>query len=268
MPVDTGKPAFVGLTNYAADATITPSEEATDHDAGELKVASYAETWRSTSAGTGKTLTFDLGASKPNIQVIVLWGVNLQDDATWQIETSDDSGFSPLIDDSGSINAFDTTRTTYVDDTPAWGRPVIHLPTSDFSGQYVRITLNDSGNPDGYLEAAHATIGPVDQAGSFMHAGWSPGITWLGPIGRSVAVHTQQLSLKAVTEDNRRAVLSVTRGLMGTGRFGWIPRTSDDADWIHEAFLGRLSSPPEEVGYFANGGRRWDITLQLMEITD
>lgn len=264
MTIDTGRPAFL-LTNYAATAAITATEEAVDHDADELKIATYAETYRTTSVAADRIVTFDLGASKA-LEACVLWGTNLTDAATLEWETSDDSGFSPLIHNPGASLVFDVSRTPYVDDTPPWGRPAIYLVSAGTTGRYARVRLTDTTNGDGYLEAAHAFIGPVHQPSWFMAGGWTPSIEFVGPPGLSAPVVVHRVTLTAADEAARRGMVSLERALMATGRFGFIPRIADDADWIHEAILGQLAGPVEYLSYHAAEGIRWDMTVTIREV--
>lgn len=267
MPVDTTKPAFL-VTNYAATATITASEEATGHDADELKVASYAETYRTTGVTADRNIDLDLGASKTDIQAIVLWGTNLTDAAELQLFGDGNAGFPSPEHDSTQVAAFDTSSAVYVDDTPPWGRPAIYLPASDWTARYVRYQLTDTANGDGYLEAAYAFVGPIHQPAAIKEAAWTPAVEIIGPPGRSVAITTHRLTLVALTDAARRGVLSLERALHQTGRFGFIPRTDDDANWLGEAVLCTLAGPVEQLPYFTAQGRRWDLSLSVREVTD
>lgn len=265
MTIDTKRPAFL-LMNYAKDATITATEEAAGHDADELKVASYSGSHRSTTNTADRIVTFDLGSTKSDLEAFVLWATNFTDAATREWETSDDSGFSPLIHNPGASAAFDISRTPYVDDAPPWGRPSIYLVAAGTSGRYVRVRVSDTGNGDGFIEARHAFIGPVHQPSFFNYGDWVQSVEFFGPPGRSVPITVHRATLRLVDEDARHGLLSLERALMATGRFGFIPRPADDADWIREAVLCQLSGPMESVPYDADGETRWDITMTLREI--
>jgi hypothetical protein len=273
MAVVGGKPAFVGLLNHAATATITPSEEAAGYDGDNLKIPAYSSgataggkgTWRSTGVTAGRTVDFDLGALKTDIEAIILWGVNLTDAATWRIIGDNTAGFGSPEHDSGTISVFDVTRTppAGLDDTPPWGRPAIYLPAATWSARYIRITLTDTANGDGYLEAAHASIGPVWQPGAA--ATWATGAEWIGELGVSVPKNGHTFTFMHVIPAIRRQVAALSRAMQGVGRFGIIPHPDTAAAYITDAFLGRLRVPPEETPL--PGVSEWNINLQVEEVT-
>lgn len=265
MAINEFKPAIFGLTNYVKTATITASEEAASHDADELKTASYSGTYRSTGVTADRNLDFDLGAVKSDIGVIALFGVNFTDDAEWQIFVDNNAGFPSPEHDSLQVDVFDVSRAPYIDDTPARGRPAIYLPSTDWTGRYVRAQLTDTANPDGFLEAAYAVIGPLEQPEIFTRGDWTPGEEWVGPPGRTVSVTTHRMTIRNCDEGVRREVLSIARALQGTGRFGFIPRPGDTSLWLHEAILCRLSAPVEQLHLPTDG---WDLTLHLREVID
>lgn len=275
MAYDGVKAAILGLTNYARTATITASEEASGHDADNLKTPSYSSgptagtsgTYRTTGVTANRIITFDLGASKSDLHGFALFGVNFTDAATWEWETSDASNFSVLIHNPGPSSVFDTSHTPYVDDTPTWGRPALYLPAGGTTGRYVRVILNDTANPAGFLEAAYAVIGPVVQPGDFMVGDWTPSVEIVGPIGRQVAITMHTLKFRVVSEAVRNALLSLGRGLQATGRFVLIPRP-DDAGWLREAILCRMSAPPDQLQFRGGAEPLWDITLYFREVTD
>lgn len=267
MAVNLGRPAITGLVNYAATATITASEEAAGHDADNLKTASYVKSYRSTGVTAARNTDFDLGAVKTDIEAIVLWGVNFTDAATWRIFGDNTAGFGSPEHDSTLVSVFDVSRPPYVDDRPPWGRPAIYLPPSTWSARYVRIQVTDTANPDGYLEAHHASIGPVHQPAQ-MDADWSPGQETVGSLGRSVRLLTHRMRLLAASEAERRGVLSIEGALGATGRFGLIPRPRDPASWIYESGLFRLVPPIEEVSYGSGAETIWDLTLNVREVND
>lgn len=264
MAVDSTKPVIAGVLNHVTAATVTPGTEAAGFDGDNVKTPTYASTWRST--GTGATnLDFDLGGVKSDIEAIVLHGVNLTDTASVRITVDNDAGLGSPQHDSGTIG-FDVTRAPAagLDDTPPWGRTLVYLPASTWSGRYVRVALTDAGNADGYMEVAYAVIGPVVQPGKAV--AWGTSAEWIGEPGVSVARRGHSLGFRMVDEATRRKVLSLGRALQGLGRVTVIPRPADAASWLAEAILARLTRPPEELHLV--GLSRWDVTLQFEEVTD
>lgn len=265
MTVVLGQPAIFGLLNHAAGATITPAEEATGYDADNLKTASYSTTYRTTGVTAGRTLGFDLGSVKSDVEVFALFGTNLTDAATWQVIGDDDPAFGSPHHDSGAISAFDVTRTPAagLDDTPPWGRPLIFFTPATWSARYWRISLTDTANADGYLEAAYAVIGPVLQLGTAVT--YSPRVEWVGGAGIAVARQVQTMSFLQVSEATRRQALSMSRALRQDGRFGLVPHPASAASWLSEAMLCRLAAPIDEE---ALPGDDWNLTMQLSEVLD
>lgn len=122
---------------------------------------------RSLDATTGST-TFDvvLTGIEP-IRVIALIGHNLSLDATWQVRAYSDAGFTTLVYDSGSLDAYPPVYTSLDlewEDAEFWdGKPSLedleHLPltsihiTDDLEAwQYWRISISDTTNADGYVD--------------------------------------------------------------------------------------------------------------------
>lgn len=273
MTVDLSKPAIFGLLNHAATATITGTSEAAGYDGDNLKVPAYSSgatvggkgTWRSTSA-VAQNRDFDLGSVKTDIEAIVLWGANLTDAATWRILGDDTAGFGSPEHDSGTIGAFDLTRTppAGIDDAPPWGRPLIFFPPSTWSARYIRTTLTDTANPAGYLEASYASIGPALQLGEAV--GFAPRDELIGEAGVAVSRPVQTLSFMHVSEAVRRQALALNRALLRDGRFGLVPRPADPASWLLEAMLCRLAVPINETAIV--GLNKWDLTMQVEGVVD
>lgn len=267
MTADLTKPlALLPGDNHVRSATITATEEASSHDADQLKVPSYAETYRSTSVSADRRVDFDLGSLVSDIDVIALFGVNLTDAATVRFYGDNGAGFPSPEHDSGDLAAFNTSLATWADGAPPWGRPVVYLPAGAWSARYVRVELTDTGNPDGFLEAAYAFIGPARQAGTFAAAGWTPGLGWVGPPGRQVRVLSHALTLLALAEQGRAQWMSLASALQGSGRFGLVPRPAVAGAIAHEAVLARLTAYEQALVREGEDDPLWNVTLRSEEV--
>lgn len=265
MAIDFHQPVIAGVLNWARTATISASQAATGYPASNLSTPDYTFRWRSTSVGSAVTITFDLGATRTDLESFILLGTNFSDAATVRVIVDSDPAFPSPDHDSTTINAFDlsTAQPAGIDDSPPWGRPIVYLPSSGpWSGRYVRFTISDTLNPAAYLTAAYAIIGPTMQLGP--SAVWTPSERWEGEAGTSISLQSHLLTFRSADPTVKRRAQSLSRALQGVGRFAMIPDPSRPETWVHEAILGRLADP---VDYLALPGQQWDVTMTIDEVS-
>lgn len=163
------KPAiFRGFYSDEGTITSTPSAVATLPNAN-LQAPQIAKRARWT--GTSVALVCDLGRNRV-IAGVLLLGHNLTTAATWRVEISADAGFTSTAYDSNSDAAFDNyvwPRTETFGAQP-WaeftfdGRRITEDGNnalglfSAVSGRYIRITVTDTENTDGYLQAGRLIV--------------------------------------------------------------------------------------------------------------
>lgn len=117
-------------------------------------------------------ITIDLGTTR-NIDVLALPFHNAKIGDTAQIEIATDSGFTDIVLDTGALEFFGEV---YPYGTLMWGRvewmdgrlteeqaanstpPWIYMTSDTVYGRYVRISLDFSGNADGYVDIGQPVI--------------------------------------------------------------------------------------------------------------
>lgn len=170
-----------------AGTTITASSALADFPATNMHSQSLDESWRSVGTGTAN-LDADLGQAR-KIGAIILVKSNLTSTGTYRARVSNSSTFGSSLFDSGVtlrkryFSDFEifTARTSefFVDGVPSVDTRkklqrqviIIELP-SEVTGRYVRIDLNDSGNPDGYLELGAVYSGRILQPNNDLLFNW------------------------------------------------------------------------------------------------
>jgi hypothetical protein len=264
MTVNASEVAFAGILNHVKSSSIVASQEATGFDADNLKIPNYSSSWHSTSVAGTVTIDLDLGSVKSDIESIILHGVNLTSAATIRVIADSNAGFPSPEHDTTTIDAFDITlsQLSGIDDTPSWGRVILVLLSPAWTGRYIRISLTDTTNADGYLKVSYVSIGPIAQFGP---AQWSTRPIAEGRKGTEIVLTQHSLSYKRVSESVRRQILSLSRALRMTGRFTCIPQPGigRESTYIHEVILCELSDIVDEDALF---GRQWDINFTVKEV--
>lgn len=117
---------------------------------------------------TDQTIDVTLAAPAP-ISACVLYRGNFTSDATWRVKVYDTAAMGSLLYDSGAEYlaapktlgdldwGIDALGASLFD---GWGYSFAALWFPMVVGRFVRITLSDSANPDGYMEASRLFIGP------------------------------------------------------------------------------------------------------------
>lgn len=262
----------IGWVNRAANGTVSATTAAAGFPASNLKLPPLSSKWRSTTGSlTTQNVDVDLGTSM-DIDVIALLGFNGDDDATRSPKTAENSGFSPTEHDPGSGNAWDTT--TYpalIADTPAFGRNLIYLPGSTLNSRYVRLVLNDTGNPSNYLSASVFWVGPLWQpANSFKidEDAYKFRLVAVGEPGMERYLRELEMELYAMSEGEARQIESVCANRLRSSRLLVIPRPTVAATWLREAIYCTLVELPVSSCIPVRSGLRWKTTVVFREVED
>ncbi|MGI2325900.1 MULTISPECIES: hypothetical protein [unclassified Methylococcus] len=148
---------LLGHTNQIDSATLSGGSWNSLYPLTNLQDTALARVAR--SAGTtpaASTVVIDCGAAR-DIRTLGLVNHNLRPGAaTVRLEGSGSSGFSPPVADSGAV-------AVYPDNVSAFPTFTLDLGAV-YTARYWRITISDSGNPDG-----HIRLGRV-----FLGDGWQP----------------------------------------------------------------------------------------------
>lgn len=244
MATLTSSPA-IGYQNLADGRTITASSSATGYAASRLANPLLSQPWKSVSGVlTSVTVDVDLGSAQ-SFDLVGLIGVNFQDAHTRRWRNGEDSTFAAHEHQSGASAAsgFDLTYPSLLSDIPTWGRNLVYLPGSTQSSRYGRFDLNDSGNPDNLLLARVLWVGPIWQAATGMQWEWELMDDIVGMVGVERGIREWKLAYQVTTEVEARALRSVLRNKLRSGRYYIVPHPTDTATFINEAVYATLKQP-------------------------
>lgn len=266
----TAKFALFGHEGYALSASWVASSEQTTYPNGNLQLGTYAAPWRSAlGALSSIILTFDLGAAKA-VGGVGLAGVNLGLSATRRVELSANAGFSPLVADSGTSSAFNTSLPVLQGRNGTWrapwGRNLLYFPPAEVSARYGRITLTDAGNPDNYLAAAIPVVGQLWQPGiNFLGGSWSAADERMSEAGSGGLLRGHKLTFHRLTRAERSQVHSLARALGMTGRIMVVPEPTRAETWLGDAIYARFEDLIESTGV-DNTGQWWTVQVVFREV--
>jgi hypothetical protein len=268
MATLTSSPA-IGYSNLADGATITASSAAAGFPGSRLSNALLSSSWRSANAAlTGVTVDVDLGSAR-DFDVAALVGVNFQDGHTRRWRNGESSTFASHEHESGGAAAagFDTTYPALLDDAPSSGRNLIYCPGTTQNSRYGRFDLNDSGNPDNYLKSSVYWVGPVWQSTIGMDPASEPLEVWSGSPGVERCLRGWAITWNWLTEAESRALLSVLRSKLRTGRYLVVPRPTTAATFLNEAlYCTVLESPRRQIQ--PTVPLSWSVTVSFVEVED
>lgn len=264
MPTLTAAPA-IGYVNRASGATVTTATAASGYPATNLANARMGSLWRST-ADTSEEVDVDLGSSL-DIDVMALLGTNLTDAADKTPVTSEASDYSSPEHNPGQSDVFDTTYTAKLDDEPVYGRHLIHLPGSTLNSRYVRLTLDDGANPDGYVQARVYWAGPIWQPPYGMDYASELEEEFVGSPGVERYLRTWEITLKGLSEAEAREWRSILRNKLRSGRYLIIPRPTLAATFINEALYATLAEAPR-VRAMPTYPIRYSVVAKFREVED
>lgn len=244
-------------------ATVTASSEAGNMVVGNMLNTLPGVPWRSTGAAS-EVISIDLTQSEP-VSVVVLYKNNLSNDATVTIQGSDDAGFSVLIYDSGGLPGAEPEYGWgeapfgmpgfggYAEEGKAWSHPflVAWIPLS--TARYWRITMEDSANPDGYIQVGRLMIGSYFSPKYNVNWGYSDG--W------------QDLSTQSRTRGGDLRTEHRPRFRKGTLKFSWLDAT--DSGRFSQMFFEVGRSKDMLISTFPEDGTSRDyLHTMIVKLTD
>lgn len=237
-------------TNDADTASISVSPAAAATlPASNLQDPTRARVWRSTSvADQVFTLTW---ASPRTFSAFVLVRHNLTSSATWRIQIYTDAGATTLVYDSAAILANPPKPfgdlAFGIDPLGAsvysgWAYAVAtHWLPAQAAGQAVKITLSDSGNPSGFLQASRLFIGNYIETADGPEYGVS-----LGWAEQTVQTRTEGGTLRSDPAEPYR-VLSIPLGLLDQNDRSKILELSRLAGMRKDVFVSMMPGPGDAV---------------------
>jgi hypothetical protein len=260
----------IGYTNHATGKTVTATSTTAGYVASNLNTPRLSSSWRSVGL-TSQNVNVDLGSSL-DMDVIALIGTNLTDSATRTPVTSENASYTSPEYNPGSANVFNLTTPTLVTPNYRYGRNLIVLPGSTLNSRYVRQTLNNSGNPAGFISSRVYWVGPLWQpATSF---GMKDGTfkkrkELVGEPGVERYISLIDVSFDVLSEAEGIALESLCATRLRTGRLLVIPRPTQPATWQSEALYCTLQGMPTLTGWPQGGGLIfWRVQLTFRECED
>ncbi len=177
-------------TNRADSATlsVSPAENAS-YPVANLKTIARTETLR-TSGLTAQQIRA-VWPANVSANAIALCYHDLTAAATWRVRLYSDATFTTSVYDSGTVTAYDSGGISSFDDINSaafreYKNSVLWLTSTFTNVRSATIDLNDSTNPDGFLEAARLFIGQYTEL--------QRNFKWLHPIAL-VSPTTMQTTL-------------------------------------------------------------------------
>jgi hypothetical protein len=135
----------LGFSNQTDEATLGGGSWNASYPLTNLQNRYLAQKARTTNDATGSTyITIDLGSDQL-IGVMALISTNISPSATIRVRGADNSGMSSPDYDSGAISSYQ--HTDYA------------ISFTQTDARYWRIDINDTSNPDGYVEIGRLFIG-------------------------------------------------------------------------------------------------------------
>lgn len=132
------------------------------------------------------TTTLDFGSAMP-IRFVALVRHNLTQTATWRIRLDDDAAMTTPLHDSGAIAVWPSIAPFGVglwgefnwggrlspEEAGTYGITAIQVLDTPVRARYMRLDMDDAGNPTGYVQAGRLVAGPAWQPSINLQLGWS-----------------------------------------------------------------------------------------------
>ena len=156
-------PAWIGSLNRAVDGTIAVSSSVASLPGENLQNphGDSSNAWQS-AGQTTCTIRVDAGTEAATWQMFGLFRTNLTAGANMRITIGSQAWL-----ESGAPANWDSGLTS-AGVTPGFGQAVRIAP-AEVTGRYCRFSVQDPGNPDGFLAAAQIYAGPGYQAGGISY---------------------------------------------------------------------------------------------------
>lgn len=170
--------------NVADTATATATTANSSYPASNLQSPLRGNVFRTTDASANRKI-FLTWASAQTINFVALARHNLTGSAQWRVELWSNSDWTGSVEDSGSITAYDsslwgalaTSEGVYAANMRALKNSVYYTTALRTTIKSITITISDTGNADGYLEASRAFVGQY--LGLTMNAAYGATMEWV-----------------------------------------------------------------------------------------
>lgn len=266
---------FLGWPNRIDEATISGGSWLSGLPLANIKDRALSKVCRSTNATTGSTvIDIDLGQAR-SLRALALQNHNLSQSGSWRVKLGTSAGASDVY--SGSYQAawflsFDSSQLEWggnnwwdgtVDDDyirHPYIAPML-LPTW-YSARHVRIEIDDTTNPDGYIQIGRVFVGggftPTLGAAYGLSEGWDDlsrlDYTLSGALVADIGRRRRwaKFELGHIGQsDEAPTVHEMLRRLGTAGEVLYLPNTSNWQDCQRYGFVGRLRElSPIEYPYY------------------
>lgn len=256
---------LLGTLEDQSGWTVTASDEDAAHPASNLLSAGYISVYRSTAGTTSVTLTFDRGAAGIAWGGMVVAGSNLTPgSATVQLETSTSPVFASVVYDSEVVTAVDLSALGTRPYVPRGGWPVGFLPAASSTGRYLRLTIDDPDNADGYIELA-AVTGSGYWEGSADDRASDREMPVEGPERAAWSLLTETFAFPAIAPAVADDLLGICRNVQShQGLVGWARKPNGTRAQVQRWLgYGSISSPLGDASPSGAGSLYRAVTLQL-----
>lgn len=265
-----GRSAF-GWNNRVMTAALTVGSAAANMGAGNLQVdqGSPEAAWQTVAGiltdAAGAWLLIDSGSASSTWRGFGLFRTNLTANATvrWRVSDSLSGGrVTSATYDSGTVPA--AVAAGYLQ--------TLTIPTSDATGRYCEVDINDSGNPDNFINVPLAFAGPlfIPQIG----VAWSSTFARTDRTDEVVTLGGQEFPTHRYAQRQNGGVLNgakaseVWPGVMELDRVSRLGGNvlfvldTTSANLNYETVFGRVRSPsPLSFPVGAADARAWAATF-------
>lgn len=278
---------FIGWPNRIDDATLSGGSWLSGLPLANLKDRALSHVARSTNAATASTvIDLDLGQPR-SLRAFSLINHNLSQAGSWRIKLGSAAGGSDIY--NGAYQAawflsFDANMLEWesnnwwsgiVDDEYTrhpYIAPII-LPTW-YSARYLRIEINDTANPDGYIQIGRVFTGggisPTYGAAYGLQEGWDDLSVLDSTLSGSLVTDVRRrrryakFSLETIDNDSEAPLVhEMLRRVGSSGEVLYLPNTANYQDCQRYGFVGRLRElSPIEYPYY----RTRSIGLSIEEL--
>lgn len=268
----------------AADLTVSPAA-VTTLPVTNLQIPGRSPLWRSTSTAD-QVISFDWNGSGYYMNFLMLSRFNLEPAATIRVQLYSDAAWTTLVYDSGAVEAYDADTLGELD----FGVDSLGSSVFDgFLGQKFfiihftevlalsgKITISDSGNSDGYVEAGYLFGGDATE---FTYNAERESLAWKRTkdeidasdggtpwSAAGVAFREMQIELPLIAADQRSVFTDMMRYAADAAPIfaALYPGVGGEKERDYTGIWKVLQLP--DVGTEGRRNLKWGASLRLREI--
>ena len=169
--------------NVADTATVTATTANSSYPASNLQSPLRGNVLRTTGVTANREIKLTW-ASNQTVNFVAIARHNWTASATWRVQLYSDDAWTTQIEDSGTVTAWDgsllaamaTAEGAYATNLRCLKTSAYYCSALRTTARSIKITLNDTGNADGYLEASRAFVGQY--LGLTRNAAYGASIEW------------------------------------------------------------------------------------------